>query len=218
MVYCFLSSLDLKPSQTENLSWYLNIELVSILSSWSSVCHTLYLFSYSEFASNYLVWCVLPPLKLHLQVVQWHSGFLISSTRAGWNLLFKLCRSFTLCRLIPIHASVFFTLGCLSISCGLLVSTRQGSGPGARGGLTRGWDRRGLYLTDTPCLLPALLQSIQVGWSQGGCHNVGSLWGRDYPIRKWKSKATAGSLVFDIWKQPKCSAKICLKTESAGWD
>lgn len=187
--------MDQKPTQTRNLSWYLNIELVSILSSWVSACHTLYLCSYSGSVSNYLVWRVLSPLKLHLQVVQWHSGLLVSSTGAGWNLLFKLCWSFILCHLIPIHPSVFFTLGCLPSSCGLLVSTRQGSGPGARGGLTRGWDRRGLYLTDTPCLLPALLQSIQVGRSQGGCHNVRSLRGRDSSIKKWKGDSRKSGIL-----------------------
>lgn len=143
----------------------------------------------------YLARDVFSPLKLHLQIVQWHSGFFITGTRAGGNLL-NLLRSFPVRQLVPIHPSLVFgpwscrwlldLAGCALMVLigqrggaryrrrGLLLDRRgpdQGwmSAADAGDGVACRWNGGRLLLIFGSCLFPALLQSTQVARAQGGC-------------------------------------------------
>lgn len=163
-----------------------------------SVCLMLLTFVF------YLADFVLSLLKFHLQVVQWHSELFIWGTGAGWNLLFKLFRSFTVCHLIPVHPSLPFSFGCFwscwgpklgLVSCGFTSLSclragalwrkgvftdrgRPGEGrwPTLYAGLARKGDRRRFAAVVVLRLLPALLQGVQVAWPQGGCRTLERLW------------------------------------------
>lgn len=140
----------------------------------------------------YLRHDVLSLLKLHLQVAQWHSGFFVRGTGAGWNLVF---RSPPVCQLIPVHLSLLFSFECLWSCRGLLDATcfrltslcsqqaracqwrgvftdRRGSGQGGRStanaGFTSRQGGRSFVVLEVLRLFPALLQSTQVTRAQRG--------------------------------------------------
>lgn len=120
---------------------------------------------------------VLSPLKLHLQVVERHSGLLVRGARAGWNLLFLLASSVALARLALVHLpGLCWGLVVLGAGCevdSLSDSSRPGQGRGPGAGDGRGSRRFGLR--QVPRLLPALLQSTQVGRAEGGRSTVRDL-------------------------------------------
>lgn len=150
----------------------------------------------------YLARGVLSLFKPHLQVGQWHSRFFIKGTGAGWNLVFQHFGFLSVCRLNPVHRSLFVRGGFFrsswerlgtdhsswaSLSClqtrvlhrsrALTDGGKSGEdwGSTAEAGLPFKWSRRRIAVIRLLCLLPAFLQSAQVARPQGWCCTVQSL-------------------------------------------